>query len=73
MKSIFYVKISFCSLLFLFQESLMAEKPTIGQYDVQSITILQTMNGERYLSQGCPDFIDYMVRGTDLLNKRILD
>jgi hypothetical protein len=51
----------------------MAEKPTIGQYDVQSITILQTMNGERYLSQGCPDFIDYMVRGTDLLNKRILD
>src|ERR1700722_3739773 len=50
-----------------------AEKPVTGQYNQKTITILQTMNGSRYLSQGGPAFVDYIVQGIDLNNKQVLD
>ena len=52
--------------------SLKTEQPIIGQYDYKTTTILQVINGQCYLSQGGPQFIDYIVNGIDLCNKQIL-
>jgi len=60
-------------IIFFITQSLFAQKPIIGLYHEKLATILQTLNGPQFLSQGGTDFVDYMVSGIDLNKKRVLD